>query len=95
MIILGLLAPFYWPLAVPALIWALACLSYGIVLGIKHRDFCAAASGYASMVMQVAWSFGHWREIIAIRANRLLAYASDSGGSASNATDQSPLDTGR
>jgi succinoglycan biosynthesis protein ExoA len=69
-IILALVAPFYWPLAVPASVWALVCLSYGIVLGIKHRDFCAAASGYASMVMQVAWSFGHWREIIAIRATR-------------------------
>ena len=71
-IILALLAPFYWPLAVPASAWALLCLFYGIVLGIKHRDLCAAASGYASMVMQVAWSFGHWREIIAIRANRLF-----------------------
>ena len=72
MIILALLAPFYWPIAVPASSWALVCLSYGIVLGIKHRDFCSAASGYASMVMQIAWSCGHWQETIAIRAKRLF-----------------------
>jgi succinoglycan biosynthesis protein ExoA len=71
-IILALLAPLYWPLAVPASAWVLVCLSYGIALGIRHNDFCAAASGYASMVMQVAWSFGHWREIIAIGAHRLF-----------------------
>jgi succinoglycan biosynthesis protein ExoA len=70
-IILALLGPFYWPLAVPASAWVLLCLSYGVVLGMRNRDFCAGASGYASMVMQVAWSFGHWRENIVIRAIRL------------------------
>ncbi|MGC2202674.1 MAG: glycosyltransferase family 2 protein, partial [Stellaceae bacterium] len=48
MIILGFLAPLYWPLAVPASAWLFACLSYGFALGIKQRNVCAAASGYAA-----------------------------------------------
>jgi succinoglycan biosynthesis protein ExoA len=70
--ILGFLCPFYWPLAVPASVWLFACLSYGLVLGIRQKDICAAGSGYASIVMQLAWSIGHWREIISIRAHTLF-----------------------
>jgi succinoglycan biosynthesis protein ExoA len=69
---LGMFAPLYWPLAVPASVWLLACLSYGLVLGIRQKDVCAAASGYAAIVMQLAWSLGHWWEIISIRAHRLF-----------------------
>ncbi len=71
-VILGFLAPFYWPLAVPASAWLFACLSYGFVLGIRKKDVCAAASGYAAIVMQLAWSLGHWWEIISIRAHTLF-----------------------
>ena len=70
--ILGFLCPFYWPLAVPASVWLFACLSYGLVLGIRQKDICAAGSGYASIVMQLAWSIGHWWEIISIRAHTLF-----------------------
>jgi succinoglycan biosynthesis protein ExoA len=69
---LGFLAPLYWPLVVPALAWVFGCFSYGVVLGIRRKDICAAASGYAAIVMQLAWSLGHWREIIAIRAHTLF-----------------------
>jgi succinoglycan biosynthesis protein ExoA len=71
-VILGFLGPLYWPLAVPASAWLFACLSYGLVLGIKQRDVCAAGSGYTSMVMQLAWSIGHWREIISIGTRTLF-----------------------
>jgi succinoglycan biosynthesis protein ExoA len=71
-VILGFLGPLYWPLAVPASAWLFACLSYGLVLGIKQRDICAAGSGYAAIVTQLAWSIGHWREIISIRAHMLF-----------------------
>jgi succinoglycan biosynthesis protein ExoA len=67
-VILAFFGPLYWPLAVPASLWLLACLSYGLVLGIIKKDVCAAASGYASIVMQLAWSLAHWWEIISIRA---------------------------
>jgi succinoglycan biosynthesis protein ExoA len=72
LVALGFLAPFYWPLIVPALSWLFACFSYGLALGIKQKDVCAAASGYAAIVMQLAWSLGHWREIISIRAHTLF-----------------------
>ncbi|MGC1888676.1 MAG: glycosyltransferase family 2 protein [Stellaceae bacterium] len=71
-IILGFFAPIYWPLAVPASAWFFTCLSYGFALGIKQGDVCAAASGYAAMVMQLGWSIGHWREIISVRDHRLF-----------------------
>jgi succinoglycan biosynthesis protein ExoA len=71
-VILGFLGPLYWPLAGPASVWLFACLSYGLVLGIRQKDICAAGSGYTSLVMQLAWSIGHWREIISIRAHMLF-----------------------
>jgi succinoglycan biosynthesis protein ExoA len=69
---LGFLAPLYWPLAVPASAWLFVCLLYGLALGIRQRDICAAASGYIAIVMQLAWSLGHWWEVISLRARRLF-----------------------
>jgi succinoglycan biosynthesis protein ExoA len=71
-LILGFLAPLYWPLAVPAAVWVFTCLSYGLVLGIRQKDICAAGSGYAAIVMQLAWALGHWREIISIGTSALF-----------------------
>jgi succinoglycan biosynthesis protein ExoA len=67
LVVLGFLAPLYWPLAVPAAAWLFICFSYGLVLGMREKEICAVASGYASIVMQIAWSLGHWWEIISIR----------------------------
>jgi len=69
---LGFLEPLYSPLAVPASAWLFACLLYGLVLGIRQKDVCAAASGYVAIVMQLAWSLGHWCEIISIKAHTVL-----------------------
>lgn len=71
-LMLGFLAPLYWPLAVPASVWVFTCLSYGVVLGVREKDVCALGSGYASIVMQIAWSVGHWREIISFRTRTLF-----------------------
>ena len=71
---IGFLAPLYWPLAVPASVWLFVCLSYGLFLGITQKDVCAMASGYAAIVMQFAWSLGHWREIISIRGRTLFRH---------------------
>jgi succinoglycan biosynthesis protein ExoA len=68
MIMVGLLAPLYWPLVVPPSAWLFACLSYGLLLGIRKKDVCAAASGYAAIIMQLAWSLGHWLETVSNRA---------------------------
>jgi len=53
-----LLAPLSFIFALPALSWALLCLGYGLLLGVRQRDPCAAAAGAAAIVMQVGWSVG-------------------------------------
>jgi succinoglycan biosynthesis protein ExoA len=53
-----LLAPFSGIFALPALAWALLCLGYGFLLGIRLHDVCAAAAGIAAIAMQAGWSFG-------------------------------------
>jgi succinoglycan biosynthesis protein ExoA len=62
---LGLLAPVAGIFALPALAWAGLCVGYGIVLGGRLRDPCAAAAGIAAMAMQAGWSFGFLRELVA------------------------------
>jgi succinoglycan biosynthesis protein ExoA len=57
-ICLYLLTPVSSIFALPALGWALMCLGYGVILGIRFRDACAAAAGIAAMAMQAGWSFG-------------------------------------
>lgn len=55
---LVILTPFAGIFAVPAFTWALSCLGYGIILGIRLRDPCAAAAGVPAIAMQAGWSFG-------------------------------------
>ncbi len=50
--------PFFWPLAIPAAVWAAACLGFGLWLGFRDRSLCASLSGVAAMVMHFAWSAG-------------------------------------
>jgi succinoglycan biosynthesis protein ExoA len=57
-ICLVVLAPFAGLFALPALAWALACLGYGVVLGVRLRDPCAAGAGVAAIATQAGWSFG-------------------------------------
>jgi succinoglycan biosynthesis protein ExoA len=71
-VLLGFLGPLYWPLALPAAVWLSICIAYGLVPGITQKDVCAAASGYASIIMQLAWSLAHWWEIISNRAHTLF-----------------------
>ena len=59
------LAPVAAIFALPALAWAVLCVGYGLVLGTRLRDPCAAASGIAAMAMQAGWSFGFFSELIA------------------------------
>jgi len=73
LVLLALLSPLWWPLALPALVWLGGCLGYGLMLGIRERDRCAAAAGYCAIVMQFAWSLGHWRERLAIAAGLVRA----------------------
>jgi succinoglycan biosynthesis protein ExoA len=58
-----LLAPFSFVFAMPALTWALLCLGYGLLLGVRLRDLCSAAAGVAAIAMQAGWSFGFFEEL--------------------------------
>jgi succinoglycan biosynthesis protein ExoA len=49
--------------AIPALAWISLCIAYGIGLGVRSRDVCAAAAGVAAMAMQAGWSFGFFLEL--------------------------------
>jgi succinoglycan biosynthesis protein ExoA len=62
-VILSLFFPISHYALLPAGIWMTVCLLYGLALGVK-LGICAAASGYAAMVMQLAWSMGYWRHIL-------------------------------
>ena len=63
------LTPLLRVLALPALAWAVLCLGYGIGLGARCKMHVRAA-GVAAMVMQGAWSFGFFRELIAELSRR-------------------------
>jgi succinoglycan biosynthesis protein ExoA len=53
-----LLAPLSAILAAPALCWAALCLGYGVLIGVRLRDLCAAGAGFAAIATQAGWSFG-------------------------------------
>jgi len=62
--VLGALAsPLFWPLAVPALIWAAVALGYGLALGARQKDAAVLLSGPAAMIMHLAWSLGFWLQL--------------------------------
>jgi succinoglycan biosynthesis protein ExoA len=62
---LALLTPFAGIFAVPALAWALLSIVYGVVVGVRLRNPCAAAAGLAAMTMHAGWSLGFFRALIA------------------------------
>jgi succinoglycan biosynthesis protein ExoA len=52
---LGFVAP---ALAIPAALWAVASLAYGVLLGVRDKDKCACGSGVAAMAMHLGFSVG-------------------------------------
>jgi succinoglycan biosynthesis protein ExoA len=63
-ICLAALAPFAPICAVPAAAWAAVCLGYGLLLGVRSNDLCAAGSGVAAIAMQAGWSFGFFAGLL-------------------------------
>ena len=64
-ICLIVLAPLASIFALPGPAWAMLCIGYGLVLGARENDACAAAAGIAAMAMQAGWSFGFFRGLTA------------------------------
>jgi succinoglycan biosynthesis protein ExoA len=69
----ALFAPLYWPLALPALVWALTALSFGVVLAARRREACVLLSGPAAMIMHLAWSAGFWTQLLTHRGEQQLS----------------------
>jgi succinoglycan biosynthesis protein ExoA len=65
MSLLGPVAPL---LALPAGLWAVTCLTYGIVLGVRARSNCACASGIAAMLMHLGFSVGFLSHVVRQKA---------------------------
>lgn len=61
---LSLLAPVSLVFAVPALVWAAASLSLGAIEGLRQRNLCAGAAGFAAMLMHLGFSFGFIVEVL-------------------------------
>ena len=60
MLPLAAIAPLF---ALPALGWASICLLYGLMIGVRARSACAAASGIAAMIMHLGWGTGYlWQQ---------------------------------
>jgi succinoglycan biosynthesis protein ExoA len=63
-IALALMTPISLLFAVPASFWLGLCISFGVFLGMRERNLCAALSGFAAAIMHAAWSAGFlWRSV--------------------------------
>ena len=60
----ALAAPFFWPLALPALAWAVGTLSFGALLALRKGDAAVLMAGPAAMTMHLAWSTGFWAQLL-------------------------------
>lgn len=60
---LALAAPMFLFLALPLLGWALLSITAGAVIGWRLRSWCAALSGFAAMIMHMAWGLGFLKQI--------------------------------
>jgi succinoglycan biosynthesis protein ExoA len=61
--LVALLSPFSPIAALPLIVWAVCCISYGAVLGIVSNDSAAVGAGPAAMIMHLGWSLGFWTQI--------------------------------
>ena len=58
------LAPLHPVFFVPVLIWALACVAAGVVIGVSSKDVRGLPAGFLAGIMQASWSLGFWREVL-------------------------------
>jgi succinoglycan biosynthesis protein ExoA len=47
-----------------AILYALACTTWGLALAIQQRQICAALSGPAAVVMHMSWAIGFVRSVL-------------------------------
>jgi succinoglycan biosynthesis protein ExoA len=69
-VIVAFLALLHWWAAVPLVIWAVACIGYGIWMFVGERNPYGPLAAISAMIMHFAWSAGFWLELIGIRPRR-------------------------
>ncbi|WP_137680695.1 glycosyltransferase family 2 protein [Aurantiacibacter suaedae] len=63
------LALAHWIFALPALLWAIASLGVGLLVGLRAGGGMALLSGVAAMVMHASWGGGFLRQWLAARSD--------------------------
>ncbi|NGN40293.1 glycosyltransferase family 2 protein [Mesorhizobium sp. CGMCC 1.15528] len=56
-----------WAAVVPAVLWAAACLGYGVWMALSQRNPYGPLAGFSAMVMHLAWSAGFWLQLLDFR----------------------------
>lgn len=75
--LLALLAPLWWPFALPLAAWASLSMAAGLVLGVRERSLCAMASGAAAIIMHMAWGLGFLVQRLFGKARRPAVASND------------------
>ncbi|WP_265502471.1 glycosyltransferase family 2 protein [Paracoccus beibuensis] len=63
---LVVLTPIAWVFALPLLAWLATCLAGGIAIAATNRSLAGLPAGFFAGAMHLAWSFGFWREWLAV-----------------------------
>jgi succinoglycan biosynthesis protein ExoA len=63
----------HWLAAMPLLLWASVCLSYGLLAAIRQRKAGIALAGISAMVMHLGWSAGFWMQLLGLGPRRGVA----------------------
>jgi succinoglycan biosynthesis protein ExoA len=56
-----------WAAVIPAVLWATACLGYGVWMALSQRNPYGPLAGFSAMVMHLAWSAGFWLQLLDFR----------------------------
>ncbi|MGL4237196.1 glycosyltransferase family 2 protein [Tabrizicola sp.] len=65
LLLLAPLAPLQPVLALPLVVWVLACLAGGISIAVAGREPRGVLSGFLAGAMHLAWSAGFWAQTVA------------------------------
>jgi succinoglycan biosynthesis protein ExoA len=66
----AVLAVLYWWAAIPLVVWAVACLGYGVWMAVGQNNPLGPLAAVSAMIMHFAWSAGFWLELIGIKSRR-------------------------
>jgi succinoglycan biosynthesis protein ExoA len=68
-----ILALLHWAAAVPFVVWAAACIGYGVWIAIGQKNALGPLAAISAMIMHFAWSAGFWLELLRAPLRRMSA----------------------